>query len=211
MIVVFDLDECIGDFTDPCDSYHTQLIHGKALDVSFTNRLRRYLNMGYLRPGITGILKVLYECKNMSDKKVSVPVSHIILMTNASNKMKWVSYISEMIDYHVTHRDLTDPPLFDLVLHRESPERTKVFPEDYSKYDGLMPKFLDDIYDILDISHTNPLVMFDDHPDCIVNSTIGNTFIIGVPEYKLNSGSRKPTLHETYELFMTKLLRISRF
>jgi hypothetical protein len=182
MIVVFDMDECIASLSDPCEEYHKYIEHGYRIPRSFTNDFRDGLKREYLRPGIDELLKVLYGCKmdlQRGNPDCVLQVYHIVLMTNASNEYGWVDFVSEHINYILG----TKGDLFDILLPRNSQLRTQVSYEEFHKYGGMQPKFMDDVIRSLNITDPFPIVMFDDHKRHLVPAKGRRNYMIRVPKY----------------------------
>jgi hypothetical protein len=195
MIVVFDMDECIASLSEPCEIYHSYLNQGIVIPVEFDAEFGQDLLLKYLRPGIEEILQVLYDCKTNPNKEPRIfPVHKLVLMTNASNESGWVEYV-------VTHLEAilkTHDDLFDAILARESPFRTR---SSKRLYGGLQPKFMDDVIKVLKIRSKCPIVMYDDHDRHLVPANGYKNYLTKVPAYHLHEREH----HDRYRTFATFL------
>lgn len=208
MIIVFDLDECIASLEPLAQIFYDHIRNGFALDNRFRLRFRRELKDKYLRPGIVSVFKTLYDCKIDAVEYVNtLAVDHIVLFTNASNKYGWVSYVSGMIDEIVTHNRETMPSFFDRIIYRNSPGRTIVPKEKYGLYGGIPPKCIGDVYRLLSVSTTVPLIMFDDTVCNIISSLSGKDTIHQVPQFH-HKYRHKYSPKDTYDTFIKPLMLV---
>lgn len=160
-IIVFDLDECLGSFKLPGWIYYTaKKYYNKT--ITFPNAdldkvMQEGLQSAWLRPGIENIFKIVDYHRKCGD------INKICIFTNASNEQEWVEYIVKQISLSVEI-----PELFDVIVSRDSEERTIVDMKDYNKYGGIPPKFLIDIIRKTGCSIETPIIMFDDRTCNIV-------------------------------------------
>lgn len=194
MIVVFDMDECIASLSKPCFEYHMYLNKGVSFPEYFTQNLRTELLSKYLRPGIIDVLSTLYDCRKNS--KI-LPVSHIVLMTNATNRDNWVKFVTDIIDDIVTIDKKPRCPLFDILLPRDSDKRLQITKYAYKYYGGQQPKFMTDVYSALKCSLEEPIVMYDDKEGHIVPANGSKNFITKVSPYHFYQKER----HNKFQTF----------
>lgn len=182
MIVVFDMDECIASLSEPCIEYHTYVEKGVDIPKRFEHRFQNDLQHKYLRPGIDEILKVLYDCKRETRKRkkgVLFPIKYIVLMTNASNKYAWVNFVISQIEYLLGAQD----DIFDILLPRDSHLRKQVPYDEFHKYGGMQPKFMDDVVRSLRIKKNYPIIMYDDCNHHLVPAKDRLNYFTKVPAY----------------------------
>lgn len=209
MIVVFDMDECIASLSEPCRIYHRFKIMGQDIPDEFTEELQNGLNTVYLRPGIDDILCTLTGLKTFypNTSEGILTVTKIVLMTNSSNEYGWVDYIVKQIERCIHSKMFIETTVFDTIIHRETPDRKTVsLRKIVNKYGGFQPKFMDDVYRILNLNNTIPIIMFDDNNVHLVPSKGGTNHLIKVPQYHWYE-RHKHTNFETFTIFMQPLLQ----
>lgn len=209
MIIVFDMDECIASLSEPCNIYHHYKLKGTDPPDTFSEELQLGLKQLYLRPGIDDILSTLAGFKFTfdNDSYNVIRVTHIILMTNSSNEYGWVDYIVSQIEKCIHSKMVIAYRIFDRIIHRETPERTSVTERQMiDKYGGMQPKFMDDVYRILNINNTIPILMYDDNDAHLVPSKHAKSHFVKVSQYH-SYERHKHTHFETFTIFMPPLIQ----
>ena len=103
-IVVFDLDETLGYFTDLGEIYDALSKHmGGSVDQATFNQL---LNMypRYKRPGITAILRYLKK------QKIRKQCDKVMIYTNNQGPSSWAVHIQKYFEHELGY------PLFDQII-----------------------------------------------------------------------------------------------
>jgi len=190
-IVVFDLDECIGSFQFGCLAYHrTQpLMEHKNFPIDdFEFAMEDALENSWIRPGIIHVLKVcmMYRDQNLIKK--------ICLYTNSTDEYNWVTFLVNRIN---AIADIESKNIFDVVISRNSPDRTKIPESDYNKYGGCQPKFVDDVIRLTQSSADTPVLFYDDRLFNLVPSTTGETTLYCVSAYE-----KRKFFIEDHDLFL---------
>lgn len=164
-IVVFDLDECLGSFQFGCLVYHNiqPLFKNKHFPIDdFKYAMEEGLEQSWLRPGIIHILKT---CMFYREKKL---IKKICLYTNSTDEFNWVTFLVERINAILETNNI-----FDVVLSRQSSDRTQVPESEFRHYGGCQPKFIDDVIRLTGSEPDTPVLFYDDRIFNLVPSTTG--------------------------------------